>query len=225
MGQEVYNVTSSLLGSSLFLAKPSSSAFVYGGNMTLEVEDRFGCVLSKVKCERMLLFGSWRSSGDHLLSSLTYIVRCRRHIRPLLAGLRHLQRNALFEDDKQKLGEHSPVPVEAQTMTCRFCSTTFWKIPDSGCKGNKDSVSRTFSSLTCASRFAPLSIHMETFHTSRLLVVMCSKSGFISSLMAFLSAPTFLAPSISPGNMRVESWPRTQRTQQLRCSEWHSHHR
>jgi hypothetical protein len=58
MGQEAYNATSSPLGSFLFLSKPLSSVDKCGGNTTLEEEDRLGCVLSNVKCERMLLFGS-----------------------------------------------------------------------------------------------------------------------------------------------------------------------
>ena len=49
---------------------------------------------------------------------------------------------------------------------------------------------------------------METFHTSRLLAV--SNAGFIISLIASLTPPTFLSRSISKGNMRVESSPRTQ---------------
>ena len=76
--------------------------------------------------------------------------------------------------------------------------------------GNKDFVSRTFRFLTCTSRFVSSLIGMETFHTSRLLEVMWSNAGFISSLIAFLSAPTFSSQSILTGNMQVESSPRTQ---------------
>ena len=95
-------------------------------------------------------------------------------------------------------------------MTCRYVSTTFRKISDSGSTGNKDFVARTFRFWTCPSMLVSLSIGMETFHTSRLLAGIWSNAGFFISLMASLRHPTFLPRSISTGNMRVESSPSTQ---------------